>query len=91
MAAALPPGELLPFSLGAGKIEVREKNGISEGTESMAGWKRSFYREMIKYIQISILAVLMALLVGGALWAAEGFSAPGKSAEALADAGMDSL
>lgn len=57
----------------------------------MAGRKRSFYREMIKYIQISILAVLMALLVGGALWAAEGFSAPGKSAEALADAGMDSL
>ena len=80
----------MPFSLGAGKIEVREKNGISEGTESMAGRKRSFYREMIKYIQISILAVLMALLVGGALWAAEGFSAPGKSAEALADAGIDS-
>lgn len=66
-------------------------DGGSEGTESMAGRKRSFYREMIKYIQISILAVLMALLVGGALWAAEGFSAPGKSAEALADAGMDSL
>ena len=66
-------------------------DGGSEGTESMTGRKRSFYREMIKYIQISILAVLMALLVGGALWAAEGFSAPGKSAEALADAGMDSL
>ena len=66
-------------------------DGGSEGTESMAGRKSFFYREMIKYIRISILAVLMALLVGGALWAAEGFSAPGKSAEALADAGMDSL
>ena len=66
-------------------------DGGSEGTESMAGRKSSFYREMIKYIRISILAVLMALLVGGALWAAEGFSAPGKSAEALADTGMDSL
>lgn len=40
-------------------------DGGSEGTESMAGRKSSFYREMIKYIQISILAVLMALLVGG--------------------------
>ncbi len=65
-------------------------DGGSEGTESMAGRKSFFYREMIKYIRISILAVLMALLVGGALWAAEGFSAPGRSAEALADAEMDS-
>ena len=61
-------------------------DGGSEGTESMAGRKSFFYREMIKYIRISILAVLMALLVGGALWAAEGFPLPGKSAEALADA-----
>ena len=81
----------MPFSLGAGKIEVREKNGISEGTESMAGRKSSFFREMVKGITVCILAVFMALLVGGALWAAEGFSAPGKSAEVLADAGMDSL
>lgn len=65
-------------------------DGGSEGTESMAGRKSFFYREMIKYIRISILAVLMALLVGGALWAAEGFSAPGRSTEALADAEMDS-
>lgn len=66
-------------------------DGGSEGTESMAGRKSFFYREMIKYIRISILAVLMALLVGGALWAAEGFPLPGKSAEALADAGQDSM
>lgn len=50
-----------------------------------------FFREMVKCIAVSILAVLMALLVGGALWAAEGFPLPGKSAEAVAEAGQDSL
>ena len=49
-----------------------------------------FFREMVKCIAVSILAVLMALLVGGALWAAEGFPLPGKSAEAVAEAGQDS-
>lgn len=53
-------------------------DGGSEGTESMAGRKRSFYREMIKYIQISILAVLMALLVGGACGRGKAFLLPGK-------------
>lgn len=46
-----------------------------------------FFREMVKCIAVSILAALMALLVGGALWAAEGFPLPGKSAEAVAEAG----
>ena len=50
-----------------------------------------FFREMVKCIAVSILAALMALLVGGALWAAEGFPLPGKSAEAVAEAGQDSL
>ena len=50
-----------------------------------------FFREMVKCIAVSILAVLMALLVGGALWAAEGFPLPGKNAEAVAEAGQDSL
>lgn len=68
----------MPFSLGAGKIEVREKNGISEGTESMAGRKSSFFREMVKGITVCILAVFMALLVGGVLWASEGFPLPGR-------------
>ena len=49
-----------------------------------------FFREMVKCIAVSILAVLMALLVGGALWAAEGFPLPGKSAEAVAEAGQNS-
>ena len=49
-----------------------------------------FFREMVKCIAVSILAGLMALLVGGALWAAEGFPLPGKSAEAVAEAGQDS-
>ena len=49
-----------------------------------------FFREMVKCIAVSILAVLMALLVGGALWAAEGFPLPGKSAEVVAEAGQDS-
>ena len=49
-----------------------------------------FFREMVKCIAVSILAVLMALLVGGALWAAEGFPLPGKSAEAVAEVGQDS-
>ena len=52
----------------------------------MAGRKGSFFSELLKYISVSILAVFTALLVGGALWAAEGFSVPGKSEETLADA-----
>lgn len=49
-----------------------------------------FFREMVKCITVSILAVLMALLVGGALWAAEGFPLPGRSAEVVAEAGQNS-
>lgn len=52
----------------------------------MAGRKGSFFSELLKYISVSILAVFTALLVGGVLWAAEGFSVPGKSGETLADA-----
>ena len=52
----------------------------------MAGRKGSFFSELLKYISVSILAVFTALLVGGALWAAEGFSVPGKSGETLAGA-----
>lgn len=52
----------------------------------MAGQKGSFFSELLKYITVSILAIFTALLVGGALWAAEGFSMPGKSEETLADA-----
>lgn len=51
----------------------------------MAGRKGSFFSELLKYSTVSILAVFTALLVGGALWAAEGFSVPGKSEETLAD------
>ena len=56
----------------------------------MAGRKGSFFSEMLKYSTVSILAVFTALLVGGALWAAEGFSVPEKSEETLADAKEES-
>ena len=52
----------------------------------MAGRKGSFFSELLKYSTVCILAVFTALLVGGALWAAEGFSVPEKSEETLADA-----
>ncbi len=50
-----------------------------------------FFQGNDKIIQISILAVSMALLVGGACGRGRLYLRPGKSAEARGGCGMDSL